>query len=186
MVKSSGLSDSDRIKLLYIISLITILGNTLDFFSANLSDFIRLVNSTTILIVIVFVSATRFFKLRIIYSFWAVIYSLILNIIVSHLSNLHFNSDLSILRSILILTVLIPASAFLINRIHAIAIGLITLMFLYFFTYFAKSPFSIHNVSILTLLILGFSIGMYYLMFLLEESSILESPLITLIFQKVE
>jgi len=170
MFKASGLSDSDRIKLLYIISILSILGNTIDFFSANLSDFVRIVNSATILIVVAFVTSTRFFKLKIIYSFWAVIYSLILNIIVSHLSNLYHNSDLTILRSILIITVLIPASAFLISRIHAISIGLITLCFLYFFSYYAKSQFLVHNVTILTLLLTGFSLGMYYLMYLLEES----------------
>jgi len=170
MFKASKLSDSDRIKLLYIISIITILGNIIDLFSVDITEFVKIVNSTTILLVVLVVASTRLLKMNITYAFWVVVYGLIANILVSHISNLNDNSDLSILRAILIITVLIPASAFLLSRIHSIIIGIINLSFLYFFSFYVKSPFLVHNVSILTLLIVGFSLGMYYIMFLLEQS----------------
>ncbi|MHC1704802.1 MAG: sensor histidine kinase [Tenuifilaceae bacterium] len=160
----------------YIIDLLTIMSDTKTFWT----------NIISIVIVFISVILTYFSILSIRKAFLIIIYSLILNIILSSLFDLGVSvfMDAEFLRSALIIGMLLPIAGFVIEKKHSLYIGSLLLLFYICVIIINHSNYLVQNLYLLLTIIIGYTIGMYYLLYLLEEGSSNQKKLIAELEEK--
>lgn len=156
-------------KLLYLLSLLSIIGQTIDVIFGDLSTHVEYINIINVIVLIITLILVRFSIISINKSFFVVVYSLIFNIIISHYVDMDSFTDFDALRSILIIVLILPVSVFILGKKHSFYIGGIVLTLYVLFTFFSNSQYLSHNLYLVSILLFGYSIGMYYLKYILEE-----------------
>lgn len=178
MLKHDRFKERDKKNILIILSIFSVLGNLIDLFVIEFPQIIALVNIVSIILVILIFFLENFSVINKSQAFWIIIYLLIINILLSHFLDTGNRTDVDLLRSILIICVLIPVSAFAIDKIHAIYILFILTVFIISLNIITGSEYLSKNIYILILVIIGYSLGIYYLINLLELRSKNEQLLI--------
>jgi len=111
---------------------------------------------------------------------------LILNIVLSSLFDLGISKlmDAEFLRSALIIGMLLPIAGFVIEKKHSLYIGSLLLLFYISVIIINHSNYLVQNLYLLLTIIIGYTIGMYYLLYLLEEGSSNQKKLIAELEEK--
>ena len=101
-------------------------------------------------------------------------YSLVLNLLLSYLvyhgPNLY--SDADAIRSLLIMSIIIPIAGFLTGRLHALVIGGLTLGYFTLILLQGSHPYLQSNAVMMYLIIICYPIGIYYLLTVLERATV--------------
>ncbi|MEN8119031.1 MAG: PAS domain S-box protein [Bacteroidota bacterium] len=168
MLKQSSLNEVGEKRILYLLAIISIVGYLIDMLAVAPPQLIFIINIIAIIIVfltLILEHYTIFSKVK---SFGIISYLLIINILTSHYLGLKINSDADILRSLLIICALLPISALVIGKKHAIYIFTISIAFIISYNLNTNNHYISNNIYMFILIIFGYSIGIYYFINLFE------------------
>jgi PAS domain S-box-containing protein len=169
MAKPYSLNLSERRKLLYVVAAFSTIGYFIDIVLIERNRFSDFANTFSIALVLLTLIFERIAQPGQAKAFAILFYLLIVNILASQLYSYQNLPESEILRAVLILCILIPASAFLISRIHALIIGFLIMCFLLFVTISNDNFYLNENIYMLLLLIIAYSVGIFYLLSILEQ-----------------
>ena len=161
----------DKKRLLVIVSIFAIIANTIDLFFAELTHFCYIIDIITIAVIIISSILEYFSVLSTEKSFLGISYSLIFNLLISFFAAHKTFTGVDLLGSLLAMIVLLPASAFIIGKKHALYIGSILLALLVVLRVSSDNLYLAQNILFLSVVIIGYTIGIYYLIYLLEEKT---------------
>ena len=161
----------DKKRLLVIVAVFSIIANTIDIFFADLTHFCYIVDIVTIAVIVISSTLEHFSVISTERSFLAISYSLILNLLISFFAAHKTFTGVDLLGSLLSMIVLLPSSAFIIGKKHALYIGSILMALLVILRLSSDNLYLAQNILFLSVVIIGYTIGIYYLIFLLEEKT---------------
>lgn len=162
---------SDRKKLLYILSFFSLLGNIVDIVTYSNSIVNVTINTVFICLVIVVLILNKLSSLSTKKSFTIIIYSLLLNVIMSwalETFNTEFN-EFTALRTIIITSVLLPISGFILGKKHSVLIGAVIVAFIVEISFLTENSYIQRNIFFLTILVAGYTYGIYYIISILNK-----------------
>lgn len=162
---------SDRKKLLYILSFFSLLGNVVDIVTFSNSVVNISINSVFIVLVIAVMILNKLSSISTKKTFIIIIYSLLLNVMMSWMLEtflIDFN-ELTALRTIIITCVLLPIAGFILGRKHAIFIGTTIITFIIAIAFLTENSYIQRNIFFLTMLILGYTYGIYIIINILSK-----------------
>ena len=155
--------------LLYLSSLLIVAGSFIDIFTLVADNHTKLINSITILVILL---STILFAVNILsikVSFGIVLYTTVLNFIASSFYEISLETyaDNFVLNS-LYFGMMIPLIGFVVNKIHSIVFCAIFLCYLTVVLVITRNEFLLNRASMLYLLMIGYTILIYYIMALLQ------------------
>ncbi|MFN8256119.1 MAG: HAMP domain-containing sensor histidine kinase [Bacteroidales bacterium] len=174
--------------LIYLIAALIIFGYLIDLGNAKYANSSIFPNIISIGINILAVGALVFGFMSTTNSYLVIIYTLVINILISTLIN-HGNVDFyeaDILRSVLFFCLIMTISGFVSNKRNLLLIGSICFTWLFLILIFDRNKFLIDNAIILFLVIISFTIGLYVLHSLLENVTKTKNLLIRQLKEKSE
>jgi signal transduction histidine kinase len=166
--------------ILYIVSTIIIAGYLSDISGESSSLTNPLPNLIAIIVTISAIVALIGKVIKIQLASAVVIYTLVINIIISYFLNykvIHFFEG-DILRSALIFTLLITIAGFTNGKWHSLSIGCLCIIWLISVIIISKNQFLIENLFIIFIVILGYTFGLFFLFKLLEKNMLAKNRLI--------
>lgn len=171
---------SDRKKFLIILSFLGVLGCLVDLVVYSDIVIYRYTNLLVISLIFAALALNYYGVTTTVRTFTLVLYSLIFNVLASRFMIIFLieNKELSTLRSILIISILLPISGFVLGKKHSLYIGALLLLFVFSIVFITNSVYIQQNIYLLTLLITGYTLGMHYLLRLLEEGAKNENQLL--------
>jgi PAS domain S-box-containing protein len=171
---------SSMSKNLIILSIFAIAGLIIDLIAYRSINIYIYFNTTSIALVLLALVLNFFSAISTKKSLAITIYSTVFNIIIARFAIIYFVEAIDIysLRSLLIISLLLPIAGFVLGRRHILYIGVILLLFLFSITLITGSSFFSKNIYFLTLLLGGYTFGIHYLLSLLEASDIKEKRLL--------
>jgi len=169
MTKRDFLYLKDKKRLLVIVSVFAIIVNAVDLLFANLTHFCYLIDIVTIVVIIISSLFEHFSVIGTVRSSMVIFYSLILNLLISFFTIYKTFTGTDLLGSILAMIILLPASAFIIGKRQALYIGSLLLVLLVLLRVSSENIYLIQNILFLSVVITAYTIGIYYLIYLLEE-----------------
>lgn len=136
----------------------------------RISSFLNLFCVAIILLLILLTYISRLSSRQ---SFAVIVYTLVVNIMISFFLNYTQNDPLEAdtLRSCLIISMILPIAGFVIEKKHAIYIGLTLLAYIISVIIYTHSKFLMENLFMLFIMISGYTFGIYYLLLLFEQLS---------------
>lgn len=178
---SKGVSGISKMsKNLVILSIFAIAGFIIDIVAYSHISIYLYFNTSSIALVLVALVLNYFSAISTKKSLAITIYSTVFNIVLARFAIIYFveSIDAYSLRSLLIISLLLPIAGFVLGRRHILYIGVILLLFLFSITLITGSSFFLKNIYLLTLLLGGYSFGIHYLLTLLEEGVVKEKKLL--------
>jgi len=162
---------SDRKKLLYILSFFSVLGNIVDIVTYNNSIVNLLINIVFISLVIAVLVLNKLSSLSTKKTFTIIIYSLLLNVIMSWALETFFIefNELTALRTIIITSVLLPISGFILGKKHSVFIGAVIVTFIVVISFLTENTYIQRNIFFLTMLVAGYTYGIYNIISILNK-----------------
>lgn len=163
---------SDRKKLLYILSFFSVLGNVVDIVTYSNSVVNISINTVFISLVIAVLALNKISSLSTKKTFTIIIYSLLLNVIMSWALEtfyIEFN-ELTALRSIIIITILLPISGLILGKKHSVLIGASISAFIVTIGLMSENSYIQRNIFFLTMLAAGYTYGIYSIISILNKS----------------
>lgn len=177
---------SDRKKLLYILSFFSVLGNVVDIVTYSNSIVNLSINIVFISLVISVLALNRLSKLSTKKTFTIIIYSLLLNVIMSWALEAFFIefNEFTALRTIIITSVLLPISGFILGKKHSVFIGAVIVAFIVAISFLTENTYIQRNIFFLTMLIVGYTYGIYNIISILNKGFDNEEKLLGEISQR--
>jgi PAS domain S-box-containing protein len=178
---SKGVSGISKMsKNLVILSIFAIAGFIIDIVAYSHISIYLYFNTSSIALVLVTLVLNYFSAISTKKSLAITIYSTVFNIVIARFAIIYFveSIDAYSLRSLLIISLLLPIAGFVLGRRHILYIGVILLLFHLSITLVTGSSFFLKNIYLLTLLLGGYSFGIHYLLTLLEEGVVKEKKLL--------
>jgi signal transduction histidine kinase len=163
-----------------LLSIVVFIGYIVDLIVLENKPYAFLANLLSIGIVILTVVLTYFFIINVKLSFAIVLYSLLLNIFVSFFINAEISGpvEAETLRSLLFICMLIPVAGFVIEKKHALIIGGILLSLYLIVIIVSPNKYLLENFYLISVSLIGYTMGMYYLLYLWEKFVIEQKVLI--------
>jgi len=177
---------SDRKKLLYILSFFSVLGNVVDIVTYGNSIVNLSINIVFISLVISGLVLNRLSKLSTKKTFTIIIYSLLLNVIMSWVLETFFTefNEFTALRTIIITSVLLPISGFILGKKHSVFVGATIVAFIVAISFLTENTYIQRNIFFLTMLIVGYTYGIYNIISILNKGFDNEEKLLGEISQR--
>ncbi len=177
---------SDRKKLLYILSFFSALGNVVDIVTYGNSIVNLSINIVFISLVISGLVLNRLSKLSTKKTFTIIIYSLLLNVIMSWVLETFFTefNEFTALRTIIITSVLLPISGFILGKKHSVFVGATIVAFIVAISFLTENTYIQRNIFFLTMLIVGYTYGIYNIISILNKGFDNEEKLLGEISQR--
>lgn len=177
---------SDRKKLLYILSFFSVLGNVVDIVTYGNSIVNLSINIVFISLVISGLVLNRLSKLSTKKTFTIIIYSLLLNVIMSWALETFFTefNEFTALRTIIITSVLLPISGFILGKKHSVFVGAVIVAFIVAISFLTENTYIQRNIFFLTMLIVGYTYGIYNIISILNKGIDNEEKLLGEISQR--
>lgn len=177
---------SDRKKLLYILSFFSVLGNVVDIVTYSNSIVNLSINIVFISLVISVLALNRLSKLSTKKTFTIIIYSLLLNVIMSWALEAFFIefNEFTALRTIIITSVLLPISGFILGKKHSVFVGATIVAFIVAISFLTENTYIQRNIFFLTMLIVGYTYGIYNIISILNKGFDNEEKLLGEISQR--
>lgn len=174
--------------LIYFLFFIVILVNTLDIFSSQANTIIVALNLLNILITIVFALLYLQKKVNSEFTLVIILYSALLNLIVSHWVHSINIPDYPahFLRSTLIFGMILPILSIVSNKNHAVVIGMLYIFFYLGTLIVSKNPFLLENSPVIIVTSIIYYKAIYNLTHRLEKSREIQKELTNEIIQKNE
>ena len=144
---------SDRKKLLYILSFFSLLGNIVDIVTYSNSIVNLSINIVFISLVIAVLVLNKLSSLSTKKTFTIIIYSLLLNVIMSWALEAFFIefNEFTALRTIIITSVLLPISGFILGKKHSVFVGAVIVAFIVAISFLTENTYIQRNIFFLTM-----------------------------------
>ena len=177
---------SDRKKLLYILSFFSVLGNVVDIVTYSNSIVNLSINIVFISLVIAVLVLNKLSSVSTKKTFTIIIYSLLLNVIMSWAFETFFIefNEFTALRTIIITSVLLPISGFILGKKHSVLVGTVIVAFIVAISFLTKNNYIQRNIFFLTMLIAGYTYGIYTIISILNKGFDNEEKLLGELSQK--
>ncbi len=163
-------TSKDKLRLFQIVTSIIISAYIIDIFLQS-NKLLVLYNYLSIAISVAALLLHQFSRIAINSAVKIVIYTLIACILISNLSDFSNHSDISSLLSASIIGALLPFAGILLGRRHAIYIGSLLMIFSLIITQVISGAFDTKDKALAFILLAGYIMVMYYLMYLIEEGN---------------
>lgn len=163
-----------------LLSVVVVIGYSVDLIVLRNVPYAFLANALSIGIVILAVLLTYLFILSVKLSFAIVLYGLLLNIFITFILNSKISGpvEAETMRSLLIICMLIPVGGFVIEKKHTLIIGGILLCHYLTVIIVTRNIYLLENFYLIAILIIGYTSGIYYLLYLWEKVIIKQKVLI--------
>lgn len=166
--KSGGFSFIDKKSTLYVLSVIVIIGYVIDIL---VSDYLmlRFVDFLSIVLALISIVLELFIILSTKKAFSIILYNLTFCVFLGYFSKINTALDSDILHSSLIIAALMPFAGYVLGKKHILYIGNILMLFNSYVLCFTENKYVSQNIHMLALLLIGYILGIYYLISLIEK-----------------
>lgn len=162
---------NDKRSILYILSLVVIIGYIIDIIVSNNKIF-HIIDLLSISISFIFLIFEYYSVTSTKISISIITYTLIFSVLFGYFSDIDINKDANVLHSSLIIGALLPFTGYTLGKRHTIYIGIILLLFNISVVYITENRYVSQNFHLLLLLLTGYVLGMYYLISIIEKGKI--------------
>lgn len=173
-------------QILVVLSVIVVIGYIIDLFELKSDINTYWTNFVSIGFVVAALLLTYKSIVSVKQSFSIIVYSLILNVLVSYIFDLEIsiNLEAEFLRSALIIGMILPIAGFVIEKKHTLYVGALLLVFFVIVIITSHNNYIDQNFYLLTTVFIGYTLGMYYILYMLENSTLKQSQLIAELEEK--
>lgn len=165
-----GFGFKDKRSILYLMSLIIASGYVIDIFSLD-NVILMHYNLVALALTVISLILQYLRTISINRAFQIIIYTLVACVIGSYLSETEHTMDAEIFHHAAIIGALIPVSGFVLGKRHTLYLGAILLLFNFSALILTNNSYFIQNQYLMIVLLIGYTLGMYHLVSLVEKGA---------------